>query len=160
MPLDKKIHNEYVQGDRMIVEMVPYEEMRLDKMVDYWTPDKNPKLKWLAWPLFKLLEWMGFHRTFNDEVITFERIVIDRDELAEKIFETMGSMEGIWGRMPSKMYIGRDQMADLMTKPEYAGLVSLHRDGALQGKYYVGGPSRGYYFDIVVIPWMDGMLLI
>jgi hypothetical protein len=155
--LSRDILDQMVTGDgKFRVLMKPYEELVVQTPVAYWTPDLNPKLAWLTRPIFWLLTKLGCGSWRPDGSITFVECVIDPEDIISTLIESIGSMEFVWRRKPARIFIGRQQLAQILRNDQYSELVTMH--DRMEGSYHFNYDK--YRIDISVIPWMDGLLIV
>lgn len=118
-------------------------------------PSKNRWRRWLQQAAWSLCKWLGckFDRMFTHE--TFETSELNFDNLIELIHLTRHEMHLIWNENARTILIGHAEMhklhCEIDDKMVRFGMPLMLQDG---------GKMRVFDMDVVLVPWMSGILLV
>ncbi len=123
---------------------------------EYWTlTRKQPK--WITKIILNVLSWLGFKSIGNPDYLPAGEVKID--DIAALINTNKNIVEQVFGRQVKYLLIGQDAMLKLKLRLN-VGAFSFENGEVTEP---TGGVTKWNQFagmDIVLIPWMNGVLAV
>ena len=130
---------------------------QLKRTTDVFTPteayvvNSDGRFCWLQRLALWVLRRWG--QNFHLRAMKTELIRLDVDDVMERVFSVVGAAEDFTDRRPSRLFIGAEEWCTLLRRKEL-----LHSVISFNADYRSGFSALG--IEVVVVPWMDGMLAI
>jgi hypothetical protein len=127
---------------------------RISKTVVDWSESYQPKpdgkWPWAQKILFALLTRLGCRKDLANETVKVERVIIDRDDLMDRILTCHDNMIDHFDMEPDVLLIGPETLEELMNQPRIDQILCFDLE-------YRSG-MKVMDLVVVVIPWMKGIL--
>ena len=118
---------------------------------------------WLLRKAWAFLTWRGALRQAMMDLVEYQRVVIDPDDVVRSLFEQRGELMRIC-KTPREVLIGAQDFSKLMNTPGIERYIEfnaqiLTRDADDVRRGWMDRGERVLGLKIRVIPWMSGMVV-
>ena len=119
---------------------------------------KPRRWAWLARIAWRLVEHLGALWPYMGEVVRYETTTLHLDDIVQAIFESREQVYALTGRECRYILVGRDQQRRL--RIECHNFLTYEIPDDYQAPVCGMDPHRFAGMTIVLVPWMDGLVLV
>ena len=126
-------------------------QISYQNITDNFRINVSGKKAWVKRMLFTLLHKLGAVERIYETQVSHDRFMIDTHDILSAVQEQMYSVRGAYGKKPTHLLIGYDQMARLRCEANYPMSITVQHNGA---------PQDILGMKIILCPWFKGMVVL